>query len=361
MTSEDLEELRKVQSILIDHIDRSDLENFLLGSDAASLDALTLKELISGDVGASRVAHKYANDLAQGLVGAEAHEMSALFFLDYIKSGTGLLNMVSDQKHGGQYLRNRAGNSQYANNIAASLRPGSVNLSTPVRSIAQDGKGCTLRVGNDGSQVISADRVIVTVPSPLYSLIDFQPELPPTKAKLASSNFLGYYAKTVLVFSKPWWRTAGCSGILGSATADGTGPISFSRDTSIPEDEQWSITCFHVGDKGRQWSKLGAKDRQAAVLLQFDVAFSSALSGGVVPKPIKILEKDWSKDAWTRGSPATISRPGTMTSDAGKSLRDPFGRVHFAGTETAYVWKGYMEGAVRSGSRAAGEVIEALQ
>jgi monoamine oxidase len=41
----------------------------------------------------------------------------------------------------------------------------------------------------------------------------------------------------------------------------------------------------------------------------------------------------------------------------GPLLRKRFGRVHWAGTETAGYWNGYMDGAVRSGERAAREVL----
>lgn len=37
-------------------------------------------------------------------------------------------------------------------------------------------------------------------------------------------------------------------------------------------------------------------------------------------------------------------------------LREPVGRLYFAGTETATEWSGYMEGAVEAGERAAREV-----
>lgn len=47
--------------------------------------------------------------------------------------------------------------------------------------------------------------------------------------------------------------------------------------------------------------------------------------------------------------------------DVGKALRAPFQAIHFVGTETSFEWKGYMEGAVRSGERGAAEVIEALE
>jgi monoamine oxidase len=42
----------------------------------------------------------------------------------------------------------------------------------------------------------------------------------------------------------------------------------------------------------------------------------------------------------------------------GAALRPPVGRIHWAGTETSTVWCGYMDGAVRSGERAAAEVLE---
>ena len=48
--------------------------------------------------------------------------------------------------------------------------------------------------------------------------------------------------------------------------------------------------------------------------------------------------------------------PGGLTAFE-NVLRAPSGCVHFVGTETAYEWKGYMEGAVRSGERGAQEVL----
>ena len=42
------------------------------------------------------------------------------------------------------------------------------------------------------------------------------------------------------------------------------------------------------------------------------------------------------------------------------ALREPVGRIHWAGTETSEVWNGYMDGAVRSGERAAREVRSEL-
>ena len=135
------------------------------------------------------------------------------------------------------------------------------------------------------------------------------------------------------------------------------GPISFTRDTCVPEDKQYSITCFHVGQPGRKWSQLSEQERKDTVLKQFNDAFGTVVDE--VPKPINIIEKDWLKDPWFLGGPSPVMKPGLLTG-AGKSIRDPFKNIHFIGTETSIVWKGYMEGAIRSGIRGAREVIEAL-
>ena len=46
-----------------------------------------------------------------------------------------------------------------------------------------------------------------------------------------------------------------------------------------------------------------------------------------------------------------------MITDYGRALRTPVGRIHWAGAETSDYWNGYMDGAVRSGERAARETL----
>lgn len=66
---------------------------------------------------------------------------------------------------------------------------------------------------------------------------------------------------------------------------------------------------------------------------------------------------DWLAEEWTGGCYALLMPPHAWTED-GRALREPVGRVHWAGSETSDVWMGYMEGAVRSGERVAGEVLD---
>ena len=203
-----------------------------------------------------------------------------------------------------------------------------------------------------------AKSVIVSVPTCVLPTITFHPPLPPNKHTLSQNTALGYYAKTIFVFDRPWWREAGLSGVMESVE----GPISFSRDTCMEQDGQYSITCFIVGDSGRRWSKWSAAERQRSVKRQFDAFFGKAAkeAGVQVPSSVNIIEKDWIKDPWAAGAPSPVMMPGTLTEDSGKAIREPWRNVHFVGTETALVWKGYMEGAVRSGIRGAQEVIDKL-
>lgn len=220
--------------------------------------------------------------------------------------------------------------------MAAGLAPGAVKLSTPVTRIVQSTEECL--VETKGGDKYTGKKVIISVPTALLPKIQFSPELPGPKKILTQSTKLGYYAKTVLVFAEPWWHAANLSGVYSCTDT----AITFSRDSSEPEDGQYSITCFHAGETGRSWSRLSAEDRQATVLSEFRTAFETA-TGSTVPEPINIIEKEWAKDPWALGAPSPIMPPGILTSDAGKALCEPVGNVHFVGTETADVWRGYME------------------
>ena len=74
--------------------------------------------------------------------------------------------------------------------------------------------------------------------------------------------------------------------------------------------------------------------------------------------PIGYVEHDWSQETYTRGCVSPLT-PGVL-SRWGKALRVPNGRLVWAGTETAEIWMGYMDGAVRAGHRAALEALRAL-
>jgi monoamine oxidase len=102
------------------------------------------------------------------------------------------------------------------------------------------------------------------------------------------------------------------------------------------------------------WEDRPANERRDAVLQNFANYF-----GNEALNPRQVVEFNWSTEVWNRGCPVAVLGPGTLI-DFGAALRTPVGRVHWAGTETSTYWNGYMDGAVRSGERAAKEALAGL-
>lgn len=239
-----------------------------------------------------------------------------------------------------------------SNCLAQELLPGSLQLASPVHAIQQSSSGCIVRTSSSAA-AIRCRKVILSVPTTLYPSISFDPPLPAAKQALADNSILGYYSKMIFVWDSPWWRDQGFSGDLHSVS----GPVSLARDTSIEADQQWSITCFMVGGPGRSWSKLSKRQRQKAVWDQLREAFVSA--GAQVQDPANVLEFEWSKQQYCLGGPTPVYGLNDL-SMFGPALTLHFHNIHFIGTETSPVWKGYMEGAIRSGQRGAEEVMACL-
>lgn len=218
--------------------------------------------------------------------------------------------------------------------------------------IEQNGSQCVVRTQNGLSY--KSRNVIVYIPTTLYDTISFAPALPEDKCALSESATLGYYSKVILIYSSPWWRDDNLNGAFISLN----GPISFTRDTSTDEDKQYSITCFLIADPGRQWSILSKRKRQDNVLNHL-ASMAGPENSAKVYNTNEIVERELSKESWCKGAPSPVMMPALL-SKYNHALRAPFARIHFIGTETAYEWKGYLEGAITSGERGAAEVLRAL-
>ncbi|ORX90537.1 FAD/NAD(P)-binding domain-containing protein [Basidiobolus meristosporus CBS 931.73] len=340
-------------------ISNVNLEDPISSPNAKELDSVTLHEYCVQTFQSKLIAD-LLDAINQSLIGIEGKDISLLSFLHSCKTGTGLAAMISDGKDGGQYLRVRQGTQTFSQKMAAELKPDSLYLSTPVTEIKQDPGTGTCTVYTAHGTTFQAKKVILSIATPLYKTVTFTPPLPEDKQRLARENILGYYSKIIFVFAEPFWQTAGLTGHIQSKV----GPFLFAMDNSFPDDEQWSISCFTVGRRGREWSLLSQDERRRTAWVQLCSAFENAnLPSGEkiqVPEPINVLEYEWTKQEFFLGGPLAASPPGVLSQVSGNALRVPFGNIHFVGTETSLQWKGYMEGAVRSGDRGAKEVVEAL-
>jgi monoamine oxidase len=156
--------------------------------------------------------------------------------------------------------------------------------------------------------------------------------------------------KVAAIYDRPFWRDDGLNGT--AVCTDGY--ISATFDDSPQDASLGVIFGFVGGDRARAFNQLSDADRRAAVLSQYAEFFGQAAAN-----PTNYIETNWASEAWSRGCPVGIAGPGLYTA-YGPALRKPVGRIHWAGTETSTYWNGYMDGAVRSGERAAQEVLAAL-
>ncbi|KUI63468.1 Amine oxidase [flavin-containing] [Cytospora mali] len=317
-----------------------------------SLDSITFEAYLLSR-GASKTALATATLWTRAMLGQEPSDISALFFLNYCKSGGGLMQMRSDRKHGGQYLRVAQGTQLFSKGLAEALPKGILQLSTPVASVQQTGyQG--VEVQTTTGQTYSARKVISSVPSPVLRSISFSPPLPPAKRLMVESTTYGYYTKVMVVFKSPFWVHRGFCGLTQSFT----GPASIIRDTSIPSQDKHVLTCFMVGEPGRSWACLSGAERENTLLQQIGTLFGSE---GARKDFIEMMLYEWTGDEYAGwGCPCASLPPGVLDT-VGETLREPVGDIHFVGTETAGEWKGYMEGAVRSGERGAAEVVSVLK
>jgi monoamine oxidase len=190
----------------------------------------------------------------------------------------------------------------------------------------------------------------VAVPPILTGKIDYEPGLPDQRVELIDHFPQGTLTKAAVVYDKPFWRE---DGLTGQVLYD-QGPIAATFDDSPPDASLGAVFGFIGGDQARSFAKLSKAQRRQAVTENFVTFF-----GDQAANPKQYIETAWKAETWTRGCPVGI--PGLNQFAAnGEALRKAVGRIHWAGTETSDYWCGYMDGAVRSGERAAAEVLEAL-
>ena len=285
------------------------------------------------------------------IFGAEPRELSLLFVLFYIaasgnETNPGTFERNFDTRQGGQMWRLVGGSQLIALRIAQQLGR-RVVLRSPVRRITQ--KGGRAIVESD-RYTVRCKRVIVAIPPTLTGRIDYHPILPPERDQLTQRYGQGTLTKVAAVYDKPFWRDKGLTG--QAVSTDGL--VSATFDDSPPGGSPGVIFGFVGGDSARAYSRLAPSDGRDKVLGEFATFF-----GDEARQPTAYFDTRWTNEQWTRGCPVGIAGPGTLLA-YGDQLRQPVGAIHWAGTETSTYWNGYMDGAVRSGERAAKEVLDEL-
>jgi monoamine oxidase len=312
-------------------------------TDAEALDRMTADAWLVEHC-ATLEGLRFWRTLVTAIISAEAWETSLLHWLFYVKSG-GFVDMLVSTAGGAQDSRVRGGSQLLASALAERLDD--VRLDCAVTTIEQDDTG--VRVVYDGGGV-RCERVIVAVPPTLSGRVRYRPALPAHRDHLVQNCPAGWVIKIQMRFDEPFWRDDGLSGMVVGLDHQ----VSIMFDNS-PEDLRCGVLLgFLEANAGRRAGLLSPEARKALVL-----ADAATFFGPRAAAPREYIEHDWAADEWSRGCYGGRLTPNAWT-QYGSAIRQSVGRIHFAGAETADVWNGYMDGAVRSGERAAEEVAAAL-
>jgi len=315
---------------------------------AAALDGQTLETWM-----ATGFRTDEARDLlrlgVQAVFATEPANLSVLHFLFYVASA-GSWDLLTDTEGGAQQDRFVGGTRGVSHGLADLVRAadGEIRLSTPARWIRHGDERAS--VGTDDGSAVGARRAIVAVPPALAARIGYDPPLPAARDQLTQQMPAGSVIKFHVVYDAPWWRDEGLSGQV-LAVGD---LIDVTFDGSPPDGRRGVITGFFEGAQAIQAEAMGEDGRRAHLV---DV-LTRAL-GPQAASPRAYVDRSWSAEPWTRGCYGAHLPPGAWT-QLGPALRPPVGPIHWAGTETAERWMGYIDGALESGERAAAEVLAEL-
>ena len=224
------------------------------------------------------------------------------------------------------------GNQGLALALAARL-PSPVALGEPAREVEWGAGGVRVRTAAD--RVVEADRCVVAVPASVVDRIRFAPELPPAKRDALARVRYGHAAKLFVPLAAPaqpgavmnvperWWCW----------TATGAG------DEPMPV-----VSCF--AGSAPALERLGVADGPGRWLESL-----AAMRPELALEPAGAVLMSWDEDPWV-GAAYSVAPPPALAA----ALAEPVGPLAFAGEHTAGPFNGLMEGAVRSGRRAAGDV-----
>ncbi|MFI5535683.1 flavin monoamine oxidase family protein [Nocardia sp. NPDC051900] len=312
---------------------------------AAELDRRTVDEWLRANTENPEALAFWAA-VVPALFSAEPSEMSLLHFLFYIKSA-GMLDILVGVTGGAQEMRVVGGTHQISERLAAELGDDVVTLNAPVRSITHDEEGVSVTYAGG---TLTAGHAIVAIPPTLAGRLHYQPALPAARDGLTQQIPMGSVIKVQVAYPTPFWRNSGLNGFAFSLDD----ALSVTLDNSPPDGVCGVLVGFFEGAHARSAARWSPDERRTVA-----VATLTKLFGPEAAEPIDYVEQNWMAEEYTRGCYGGRLGAGVWT-QFGAALSEPVGRIHWAGAETSDVWNGYMDGAVRSGYRAAAEVLDCL-
>ncbi|KAF3812752.1 hypothetical protein GH733_019115 [Mirounga leonina] len=295
---------------------------------AEEWDKMTMKDLID-KICWTKTARQFASLFVNINVTSEPHEVSALWFLWYVKQCGGTTRIFS-VTNGGQERKFVGGSGQVSERIMDHLGD-RVKLRCPVTYVDQSGDNIIIETLNH--ELYECRYVISAIPPTLTAKIHFRPELPSERNQLIQRLPMGAIIKCMMYYKEAFWKKKDYCGCM--IIEDEEAPISITLDDTKPDGSLPAIMGFILARKADRLAKLHKEIRKKKIC----ELYAKVLGSQEALQPVHYEEKNWCEE---------------------QVIRQPVDRIYFAGTETATHWSGYMEGAVEAGERAAREVLNAL-
>nr|XP_020456675.1 probable flavin-containing monoamine oxidase A [Monopterus albus] len=316
---------------------------------AVDLDSMTLYSYLEQHTWTAELKEEMGL-CSRSVFGMEPCQMSFLFFLMYAAAAGGMLRLLENTPGSAQELKIKGGTQQLSERLTECVGWKNVRLGSAVTAIWQDAEWAKVTTP---TETLLCRAVIVTCPPHLAAKIHYEPALPSQREFLSQNMPVGHMIKFIITYQKAFWKEKGFSGeiVAGSSTDC---PFSVTFDATSPSGNA-ALVGLITGQQASQWSSKEAGQRRTAVLSSL-VKYLGAEAASF----IHYEEKDWAEEDYSGGCPVNVMAPGLLTYYH-PSLRKPCGRIHWAGTETATEWCGYMSGAIQAGQRAALEVLAELR
>ncbi|PJE46221.1 MAG: flavin monoamine oxidase family protein [Sediminibacterium sp.] len=318
-----------------------DLEHPYQSPNAAKWDAMSLQDWMNSQM-KSETARKMFAVATEAIFATDASTISFLHALFYIKSNTHLDFLMNVNK-GAQQDRIKGGAQSICFKMAAALGD-TIHYEKAVTHIHQEDSKVT--ISGQGFSYTAA-HCIVAVPPAVSTEINYIPAVPSNQWQLMKASFMGTVVKCYAVYDRPFWRKEFKNGLV--AAPDELTSVVF--DNSPFNGSKGILMGFSLAEKAKQLMQHDQATRKEIVKASFVKMFG--------PEAANIeyyTDKSFTEEPFTKGCYAGMFPPRVIT-ELQTSLATPFHRIHWAGTETSTQFNGYMEGAVRSGERAAKVVI----
>jgi monoamine oxidase len=250
-----------------------------------------------------------------------------------------------EQQAGYETYKLAAGADALANAFAERLQ-GHIRYRCVVQSIAQDEHGIRVAFHSDGPGELAADRLVCSLPFSVLSRIRVAEALSKDKQRVISAL---NYESSCLVFLQVRRSFLKKMDFNGFAITDTVGEIwdlTFDRESDAD-----ILVCYTRGDLARYFVAMDEQERGRATIERLE-----NMLPGIGSEVEVSASKCWGRDEWSFGAQSIT---GTLPPADLLLIRRPEGRIHFAGEHTARRYRGWMEGAIESGHRAAREIHQA--